>query len=489
MSLFGRRKILCDDEVITSENVVRVLQDALLVHNQNSIECEYLYNYRKGDQPILEREKTIRPEICNKIVENGAEEIVSFKVGYLCGEPIQYISRSSEDGLSEDISKLNDMMLMCGKSALDKELAEWMYTCGTSYRMAMSNTPYIESDIVPKIENRKTDFSEDEAPFEIYTLDPRYTFVVYHSGLGEKPLMAVKYIQQNTGVSDKLKSVYSVWTNNKYYEITNDGDGKSNIITNERELNLQSIPVIEYPLNNARQGVIETVIHILDAINTVQSNRVDGIEQFIQSMMVLTNAEIDDQSAVAIREAGLIKLKSIGDIKASVEIISEELDQQQVQTFIDYCHQRILEIVGMPNRNGGSSTSDTGAAVFQRDGHSSTESHAKSDELMVKESERKLLKIILQIMRNTVGTKLTLADIDVHFTRRNYENGQSKAQILTSMLASDKIAPELAFTQCGMFSDPEDATKKSAVHYEKVKAEQAALAEKEKKETPGDAVA
>ena len=121
----------------------------------------------------------------------------------------------------------------------------------------------------------------------------------------------------------------------------------------------------------------------------------------------------------------------------------------------------------MPNRNGGLSTSDTGSAVIMRDGHSSAESRFKSDELMVKESERKFLKIILQIIRSTVGTSLKLADIETKFTRRNYENGLVKSQILTTMLANDKIHPSLAFAHCGLFSDPEDAAKMSAEYYEK----------------------
>jgi hypothetical protein len=126
--------------------VAKVLTDALVTHRINSMECDYLYNYRKGYQPILQRTKEVRPEICNRIVENRADEIVSFKTGYLCGEPLQYVSRSGIDAASDDISKLNDMMLLVGKSSLDKNLAEWMYTCGTGYRIILPNSSYINSE-------------------------------------------------------------------------------------------------------------------------------------------------------------------------------------------------------------------------------------------------------------------------------------------------------------------------------------------------------
>lgn len=234
---------------------------------------------------------------------------------------------------------------------------------------------------------------------------------------------------------------------------------------------------MEYPLNTARLGAFEVVLPILNAINKVQSNRLDGIEQFVQSLWVLYNAEIDEDAVNQLREAGLIKLKGFGENKADIKVIAEELDQTQTQTLIDYMHQTVLDIVGMPNRNGGKSTSDTGSAVIMRDGWESAEARAKSDELMFKEAERKLLKIALQVIRSTVGTTLKLSDIEVKFTRRNYENILAKSQVLTSMLASDKIAPLLAFTHCGLFSDPEDAAKMSLEHYEKVKAEQNSLSE------------
>ena len=466
----GRTKILTDYAEITPENVSAVLTDAMVTHLVNSSEIEYLYNYYKGEQPILLRKKVIRPEINNKIVENRANEIISFKVGGLCGEPLQYISRGSTDAISQGINKLNDLMLISGKPALDKELVEWSYICGTGYRMVLPNSIYINSGIVPKLKNRKTDFMEDEAPFEVFTLDPRYSFVVYHSGLGEKPLMGVKYIER----ADH-RVVFSVYTKDTYYELESSSKGAIANLTKIVNRSFREIPIIEYPINSARLGAFEIVLSVLDAINTVQSNRLDGIEQFVQSLIVLINSEIAEDKAKLLREAGLITLKSFGENKPDMKIIAEQLDQQQTQTLVDYMYQTVLNIVGMPNRNGGSSTSDTGSAVVMRDGHSSAESRFKADELMVKESERRFIKLVLKILRDTVGTVLTLADIETKFTRRNYENGLIKSQILTTMLASDKIAPALAFANCGMFSDPEDAAKMSAVHYEKVKKEGGAV--------------
>ena len=81
---------------------------------------------------------------------------------------------------------------------------------------------------------------------------------------------------------------------------------------------------------------------------------------------------------------------------------------------------------------------------------------------MFKRSEQNVLKLILKICRETVGvpaevSALRLKDVDMMFTRRNYENIQSKAQVLDLMLKNPKIHPRLAFAHCGMFSDAEEA--------------------------------
>ena len=87
LHLNGRRMILTDETEVNIGNVVQILRKALPYHWKNRSEISYLWSYYKGRQPILNRVKEVRPEITNKIVENRANEIVSFKSGYLMGVP------------------------------------------------------------------------------------------------------------------------------------------------------------------------------------------------------------------------------------------------------------------------------------------------------------------------------------------------------------------------------------------------------------------
>jgi SPP1 family phage portal protein len=267
--LFGRDVLFSSEIEITRNNVFDVLNNVLPTHAKNSEEIDYLYKYYRGRQPILDRVKTIRPEICNKIVENHALEIVDFKKGYVFGEPVQYVRRgeSAEDNY---IPLLNEYMFTADKAQRDKELAEWFYICGTAYRM-----------ILPGL--------YDDMPFEIDTLDPRYSFVVYNNGFGKRPLMGVKYIQT---VNDEM--LYSIYTPTTYFEVLEDK------IVREESHALGYIPIIEYPANTARLGSFEIVLSLLDALNDTGSNRQDGIDQFIQSFMKFINCDIDEETFLAI---------------------------------------------------------------------------------------------------------------------------------------------------------------------------------------------
>lgn len=441
LHLNGRRMILTDETEVNIGNVVQILRKALPYHWKNRSEISYLWSYYKGRQPILNRVKEVRPEITNKIVENRANEIVSFKSGYLMGEPLQYVSRGNAENIADAINQLNEFVFAEEKPAKDKELADWFHICGTSFRMVLPDEMAGE---------------DDESLFEIYTLDPRNTFVVYNNGLGNKPILGVKYVVDENGVVH-----YSCYSDHEYFEIV-----ESKVVSYDTHI-LGEIPIIEYPLNMARIGAFELVIPLLDAINLTDSNRLDGVEQFIQALMLFHNVDISSEDFDELRERGAIKFKDIDpQLKAEINYLVSNLNQGETQTLVDHMYQTVLTICGMPNRNGGSSTSDTGSAVIMRDGWSAAEARAKDSELMFKKSERIFLKVVLNICRILADMDLKVCNVEIRFTRRNYENILQKAQVLDLMLKNNKIHPRLAFEHCGLFVDSDLAYTLSAEYAE-----------------------
>ena len=443
-SLFGRKEILTAVDEITRDNLLDVLEKAVAIHHFNAGEIDYLYRYRRGQQPILYRKKAVRPEICNKVVENHAAEIEQFTSGYFLGEPVAYVRRGDREGASEQINLLNDYMFMVDKASIDKDMATWMAICGVGYKMALPG-------------------EGEDCPVEIDAPDPRTTFVVYHSGFGHRRMMGVRiiYREKEKGIFD---CIYSGYTKTHYFEVMNGTlrVWKPHILTD--------IPIFEYRLNMSMMGSFEPAVPLLDAINNIMSNRVDGLEQYVQSFLKFINCDIDDKDVAKIGKLGAVFIKSAEGLNSDVDLVSQELNQEQTQTLVDYLYDQVLTICGMPtSTKGGTSTSDTGQAVFLRDGWSQCEARAKDTELLFKKSERQFLKLVLYyIKENVKGFDLAVSEVDCKFTRRQRDNLQNKTQALLAMLQAG-LAPEVAISTSGLFNDPMDVTKQSAEYLEKWK--------------------
>lgn len=450
--LNGRARIYTDKKEITVDNVADVVAQAYSTHLRNRAEEQYLYDYFRGKQDIRCKEKQIRPEINNKVVVNRANEIVTFKSAYFLDEPIQYISNGGDEATSEKVKRFNDFMIAEDKVSLDKEIVDWMHICGLGVRM-------VTSDERPE---------ENGSPLLIYSLDPREAFVIYYSGLGHNPMAGVIRQKDEDG-----QDMHCVYTDTFYCEI------KSGKVENVQPRTIHYIPIIEYENNTARMGAFEVVLSLLNSINTLESGRIDDIEQFVQSFLVFENCEINEEAAKELKEKLGLMIKGDSSNQAKVYRVDGALDQTGAQTVVDDLYDAVLTICGMPNRNGGSSTSDTGRATIMRDGWQAAESRAEDTEKMFNRSERQFLKIALYICRKMTDLDLSVSDIKIEHTRNNLSNMQSRMQILCEGLNNDKIHPKIPWVISGM-PNAEEWYRISSEYYEEQQEELEKQLEREK---------
>lgn len=440
--LFGRRQIFTSERYITRDNVLSVLTNALAVHAKNRIEEKYLEAYVRGDQPIRHRVKNVNGEINNKVVVNIANQIVTFKTAEFAGEPIQYVSRGTKKSVPKKIKDLNSMMLTEGKQSKDMKLAYHMFTNGVAYRLVTHDSRNADPELF------------DEAPFEISIPDPKNTFIVRLNDVTKRPVMGVTYVYKDGPETGGIE--YTVYTENATYTI----DGaltEAKAVINEVRHNFGLVPMIEYPCNPLYMSPVEVVHDLLNAISLTQSNRLDGIEQFIQAIMVFEGVDISREQFLELKDLGALKLPPTADGRPSrVYYLNEQLDQSQTQTLVDDMYQTVLQIVGMPSQgNANTSDSSNNGAIIMKNGWWNAEARSLETEGMWKEAETEFLKVVLRICNQTNALSgLAVSDLEPKFGRRSYEDLLTKTQSFSTLRSAGMPAIQ-AFKFSRLSKDPE----------------------------------
>ena len=433
---YGRKIAYCDVDEINESNVVDVVGKCVGVFNYNKTAIRYLWKYFKGDQPALYRTKTIRDDVNNRIVENHAYEIVMFKTSQTYGEPIQIVSLSDNDMVNEAVETFNSYTRAANKPARDIETGNWQSAVGTAYKGVQFT-------------------KNKDVPFRIVNLSPMNTLVIYSRQTGE-PMAAMQELKDEKGEWYKL-----VYTESHEYRIKNSklvptGINDDGAVVYSRLHAFGSIPIVEYPNNPQRISDIELVITMLDAINNMQSNRSDAIEQFVQSWVKFINCDIDEDSFSKMKMQGAIAVKSNGDNKkVDVEIMTQELKQSESQVAKDDLWDNVLSISAIPNKEGNTG-GDTQGAVELRNGWDFSKQRAKLKDPLVIESERRIVALVLEAIRikGNDDCRLSQLDYDVQINHSPTDNMYVKAQAL-QLLMSAGISPMVAISVVGLFQDPQ----------------------------------
>lgn len=422
---YGRKIAYAGVEEITEENVVSVLSSCVGVFNWNKPIIKYLWDYYKGDQPARYRTKTARDDIINKVIENHAYEIVQFKTGQTYGEPVQYVSRKDDEDVNKAVDELNDYMVDADKQAKDIKSGEWQSAVGTSFKAAQ------------RVKN-------GDIPFRIVSPTPMDTFVIY-SRTTEEPLLAVQEIKDEKG-----ERYFLCFSSNREFKI------KNSVLIESKLHAFGDIPIIEYPNNYERISDIELVIDLLDAINNMQSNRMDAIEQFVQSWVKFINCDVDEELFQKMKMLGALSVKSNNgpENKADVDIMTQELNQTESQVAKGDLWDNCLTILAIPSKQQ-STGGDTAGAVELRNGWDMSKTRAKTKDAFVKTSEKRLAKVILNILR-VAGKDLgiTSRDFTVTINHSPQDNLSVKAMSLGYLLQNG-VHPRIAIETCGLWGDAE----------------------------------
>ena len=433
----GRKRIIIDSE-INRQTIINILNKAWAIHQTNINDMKYLIEYYKGNQDIDNRETTYTSGINEKVTLNYAYSSVRDIIGYTFGKPAQLIQRKIKH--RKDMEKIADILEYENSALADHETALLTAITGIGYLCTLP-TEELYSDYMPDV------------PVKINSLDNLTTFCVQSPKMGNPVILSCTYYSYNK------KTYFLCFTDEEIYKI--ECDGKFSLNTNakivEQDINPIGLnPITMVQNNKFLMGDFEVAISVLNALNLIASDSVNDVENVIQSLLVIINAELNKENVDKVKKNRILEL--VGQVGANVDakFIYKQLDSLGIQNLREYFEEAYKTIIGIPDRKTrGGGGGDTGDAVKLRDGWADIEIVARIKENYFKVAKKKQLAVIINILQklNYISNKIKLVDLDVKFSRNKNDNLQTKAQSYATIIGTKTIAPEDALEMADMTTD------------------------------------
>ena len=449
----GRRVIYTAEPTITRENLIDVLTAAKSIHTMNVSDIKYLLRYEKGDQP-LNRVKKVRPDIDIVDIDNIANQITEFKLGYDWGYPISLVQRGAQNNVDSDaVTLLNDYYELAGNRGKQQELARYVEITGVGYTYVDINSDYEEGD----------------SPFTLDVLNPEFTFVVRSTYYTDnRIIMAVAF----SDTDENGDTIHTCFTKDRRYVVSNLNDVKEYLNY------LGVIPIIEWIRAYDRMGCFERQIPEMDALNLLNSDFLNDVDQNTQAIWHVNDVEfakeeiIDDEGNVTYKtkrpENGqwLQTFTNGNGQKPSITPLTVNYNYSGVLNNIVTKRQTILQKCDVPQRNDNSGGS-TGIAMSDASGWSAAEASASKKENIQDLCKCAELRVVFRaIAKNTKIAsdnpikQLTLADIKPYIKRQKSYEMTVKTNAFATMVAHGINGLD-ALQSINFFDDPSQVWERS----------------------------
>ncbi|MDE8245488.1 phage portal protein, partial [Erysipelothrix rhusiopathiae] len=173
-------------------------------------------------------------------------------------------------------------------------------------------------------------------------LDPNYSFIKYDNSIERNKLYGVFWSEDDeakteewTIVDDSEINIYLV-------------DRKGRIILDiERSTPhlFGRIPMIEYFNNDEKQGDFEQAISLNDALNVLQSDRINDKEQLVAAILAIYGANVDDEDMDSIKTNRVIMFPE----GSKAEYLIKSMDEDSIEVLKKSIVDDIYTVTMTPN--------------------------------------------------------------------------------------------------------------------------------------------
>lgn len=440
-------------EEVNIENIEPYLSEIISTFNKNKSKIKHFFRVFETQHEILTKKRRYDDdsEVNNIVQTPYLYEMVRFKTGYAFGNPKEYAQ--TVDGKLDELSYLNRYSKDSNERQIDKDVATNCYICGTSYYFIEPNKNNVDS--------------EYESPYEIFSKRPDECFKVYSSYNGEKPLFDVlvsKLDVIENGFS-RSKTIVSLYLPDMYYEYYSFGDTMQFEPIPEKtmpRLIYKDLPLVEKFANEERIGIIEIGESLQNAIDKLNSNQLDNVEDLVNELLIFSNTVLgkdQDEEANFLRNAkknGVIVLNDANpDLKSDVKTLTQKLDYNGIITIIESLKRDLFDSCGVPIPSSDTSNGAKSGAVEKGNGYDNAYNRILDDYNSFESADRDVLKRKLRICKNLTNSKvknLYSSDIEIKYNPNMTDNMLTKSQSYANFVEHG-VPPVLAIKYCRISND------------------------------------
>lgn len=400
-----------------------VLRQLIRKHQREKERYVRLHQYYLGKHRILERVKENRGAANNRVFANHAKYITDMAVAYFMGAPVSY---AASEGY--DMEGVKDAFLSGNMAIEDYRLAKESSICGTALEML-----YADENAMPRACVLPTDAA----------------FVVYDDSVEKKKLLGVYYYRE-VGLDDTPGDYAVICADEnavRYYH------GRSLLgLRQEREVPhyFGAVPFVEYQNNEEAQGDFEQEISLMDAYNTLLSDRVNDKEQFVDAFLLLLGIEITGEQAEKLKQEKVL----CGEIGGSAEYLSKALNESDAEVLRKAIKEDIHKMAMVPDLTDEQFAGNL-SGIAMKYKLLGFEQNIRNKERMFEKGLRERLAMymnFLQVKRNSIPIPQEKIDVEFH---HNLPANELEIAQMVSML-SGIVSEETLLTKLPFVTDAKE---------------------------------
>ena len=337
------------DEDLTAAEIKNLIE---YHHSNFATKYEKDRNYYIGQHPILTGDEKPLGKPDYRLVVNYPKYMVDTFNGFFIGLPPKIALDDDKDN-----QKLNQFANRV--SLYDKlyEASKQASINGHSYLMAYQN-------------------EDSETGIALYS--PENAFMVYDDTVEHLPLAFITYSDDDE---------------NKRSGVVYKADGQYDLSMQQTDVNIYNmVPAVEILENDERQSIFENVLTLIDAVNTVISQKMNDVDYFADGYLKVLNAGLDEDSLEQIKSNRIINLSNSDPTKdVVVEFMERPNADSEQENLINRLNNWIFEI---------SSVSNITDSVFgNADSGKALEYHLLSMRNLASSKERKMTQALRQLFQ------------------------------------------------------------------------------------------